>query len=340
MLQSCVNTSSYRSYCLQKQHIKKATSYYKNDSFTFAEPYYIEAAKIARPDVNFTLSALTVFMNTDNRKQFNYTLKNMPKYALKCYTTDTIQYGTYTGCILERFIFNDSLLMQYIKEDYYSVNILNNLISQEIIDVSKKKMFFLLAALIKLNETDIELRKKSVLSYEFDLKNNFKFYSLVKRGWPNRNKIGEHTHFLLIHMPDTFFYSPYYIQKKAYKAAKKNKLDWSVYEHLMRRGPIISDLVFNKKSLNIHYLSKHLKLKDEELTLYFLIIYCLKEFYDIPLNKIHLSVEYEDNKNFIRYQNMIRGIEQHVSDNPANKLNLSFNSSKVNRIVVKLDNWL
>jgi len=339
LLHSCANQNTYKNYCLQKQYIKNASIYYENDSFTLAEPYYINAAKKARPDVDFTLSALTVFMNTNNRKQFNNALKNMPKHAIKCYNTDSIRYGTFMSCILERFIFNDSLLMEYIKKDYYSAKILTHLTSQEKIIASKKKMR-LLSELIKLNETDIKLRENLKLSYELDSINNFQFYSIIKSGWPNRNKFGEHTQFLLIHMPDTFFYSPYHIPKKAYKAAKNNNLNWSVYEHLMRRGPVISDLVFNKKSLDVHYLSKHLKLKDEELTLYFLIIYCLNEFYDIPLNKIHLSVEYKDNKNFIRYQNMIHGIEQYVSDNPANKLNLSFKSSKVNRIVVKLDNWL
>lgn len=340
LLQGCVNTNSYKNYYLQKLYIRKAATYFKNDSFKQAEPYYLKATKIARLEVNVCLSALPVYIGTNNRKQFNKVLKSIPKYAIKCYCTDTIKYGTYLGCMLERFILNDSLWMDYIKKDSNSTKILNHLISQEAIDVSKKKMQ-LLNALIKLNETDIKLRENFMISSEeADSINNFQFYSLIKRGWPNRNKIGNHTDFLVIHMPDIYFHSPYNINKKAYKAAKKNKLDWSMYEHLIRRGPYVSELVFNKKSLDIHQLSQHLRLNNEVLTLDYLIVYCLTEFYRIPLNKIHLSVEYKDEKNLLRYQKAILEIEQHASDDPANKLNLSFKSSKVNRIVVKLDNWL
>lgn len=334
---SCIGINSYKNYYKQKLYLRKADTHFENDSFKLAEPYYLKAMKIARPDVDVTLNSLTVYMHMDNRKQFNKTLKNMPKGAIKCYTKDTIRYGTFTGCVLERFIFNDSLLMEYIKKDYYSAKILTHLTSKEKIIASKKKMR-LLSELIKLNESDIKLRENFVISSnELDSINNFQFYSIIKRCWPNRNKIGDHTHFLVIHMPDTYFASPYNIHKKAYKAAERNKLDWSVYEHLIRRGPYVSELVFNKMSLDIYQLSRHLNLNDELLTLDYLIGYCLTEFYEIPLNNIHLSVEYKDNKNLLRYQKAIHEIEQYASKNHSSKLNLTFKKSSVNRIIVKLN---
>jgi len=336
LINSCNNRHSYKNYYKQKLYLRKADTLFENDSFKLAEPYYLKAMKIVRPDVDVTLNSLTVYMHTDNRKQFNRSLKNMPKHAIKCYTTDTIRYGTFMGCVLERFIFSDSLLMEYIKKDYYSAKILTHLTSQEKIIASKKKMR-LLSELIKLNETDIKLRENyKISSYELDSINNFQFYSIIKSGWPNRNKIGDHTHFLVIHMPDTYFASPYNIHKKAYKAAQRNKLDWSVYEHLIRRGPYVSELVFNKKSLDIYQLSQHLNLNDELLTLDYLIGYCLSEFYEIPLNKIHLSIEYKDEKSLLRYQNILREIEQSVSPFKDEILNLVWSKSKANKISISL----